>query len=264
LKSINKNKKYQSRSQQKYDDDVSQDEGDGGGIYVKTEESLKYINTQGESVGNKPNPRFKNHKELFNNLLKSTDVTTMYPICSVIISYDSTRAITVTKRNEKEYYIKMYDLESYLLTFEEKIGGEPDNYIKLKEVEQNSNGSKYAVAYFDDGKFRLRSFGKESRTDADIKSNELDINKLLSLDNWTMAIQGFPDPYITCCFIDDDRIFVNLFYNPKLTHYHFIYNIKTKQVDGEIVSKEIDCSRKNFPYKCFYNDDLDEIYSFYR
>jgi hypothetical protein len=93
------------------------------------------VNTQGETVGNKPNPRFKNHKELFNNLLKSTDVTTMYPICSVIISYDSTRAITVTKRNEKEYYIKMYDLETYEQTFEEKIGGLPENYIKLKEVE---------------------------------------------------------------------------------------------------------------------------------
>ena len=106
-------------------------------MYVKTEAALKYVNTQGETVGNKPNPRFKNQKELFNNLLKSTDVTTMYPICSVIISYDSTRAITVTKRNEKEYYIKMYDLESYEQTFEEKIGGNPDNYIKLKEVEQN-------------------------------------------------------------------------------------------------------------------------------
>jgi hypothetical protein len=40
-----------------------------------------------------------------------------------MISYDSTRAITVTKRNEKEYYIKMYDLETYEMTFEEKIGG---------------------------------------------------------------------------------------------------------------------------------------------
>ena len=47
----------------------------------------------------------------------------------------STRAITVTKRNDREYYVKMYDLESYELTFEEKIGGKPDSYIKLKDVE---------------------------------------------------------------------------------------------------------------------------------
>lgn len=59
----------------------------------------------------------------------------MYPINSVMISYDSTRAITVTKRNDREYYVKMYDLETYEMTFEEKIGGKPDSYIKLKDVE---------------------------------------------------------------------------------------------------------------------------------
>lgn len=60
---------------------------------------------------------------------------TLYPICSVIISYDSKYAITVTKKDEREYYVKMYDLETYELEFEEKIGGKQDDYIKLKEVE---------------------------------------------------------------------------------------------------------------------------------
>jgi len=59
----------------------------------------------------------------------------MYPIVSMIITYDSSKAVTVTKRNDREYYIKQYDLESYDLTFEEKIGGGEDQYIKLKEVE---------------------------------------------------------------------------------------------------------------------------------
>jgi len=86
-------------------------------------------------VVNKPNPRFKNHRELFGNLLKTTEVTTMYSICSVIISFDSTRGITVTKKSEKEYYVKMYDLETYEMTFEEKIGGNDTDYIKVKEVE---------------------------------------------------------------------------------------------------------------------------------
>jgi hypothetical protein len=53
----------------------------------------------------------------------------------MIITYDSSKAMTVTKRNDREYYIKQYDLESYDLTFEEKIGGGEDQYIKLKEVE---------------------------------------------------------------------------------------------------------------------------------
>ena len=44
-------------------------------------------------------------------------------------------AITVTKKNEKEYYVNMYGLESYECVFEEKIGGGEKDYIKLKEVE---------------------------------------------------------------------------------------------------------------------------------
>ena len=51
------------------------------------------------------------------------------------ISYDSVAAITVTKCNDFEYYIKMYGLDSKELIFEEKVGGEEGQYIKLKEVE---------------------------------------------------------------------------------------------------------------------------------
>ena len=98
-------------------------------------EDLTYVNTQGVTVQNKPNPRFKNYSGVFKNLVKSTNVTTMWPIVSMIITYDSSKAITVTKKDDREYYVKQYDLESYELTFEEKIGGGPEQYIKLKEVE---------------------------------------------------------------------------------------------------------------------------------
>ena len=81
----------------------------------------------------------------------------MYPIVQVFISYDSTRAITVTKANEQEYYVKMYDLETYELTFEECVKG---RYVKLKDVEQAADGKKFAIVYNDDGKFYLRTFYK--------------------------------------------------------------------------------------------------------
>jgi len=155
-------KSYNSRRNRVYDDDQSVDE-DGGSEFLATTNEDKqntYLNTKGEVIVNKPNPRFKNYRELFNNLIKTTDVVTMYPIVSVIISYDSTHAITVTKRNPQEYYVKMYDLETYEMTFEEKIGGHEDDYIKCKEVEQNTNGSKFAIAYSNDGCFFMRHFGK--------------------------------------------------------------------------------------------------------
>lgn len=53
----------------------------------------------------------------------------------MIVTYDSTKALTVTKKNDCEYWVKQYDLETYELSFEEKIGGAPDDYIKLKECE---------------------------------------------------------------------------------------------------------------------------------
>ena len=37
----------------------------------------------------------------------------MYPIVNVMITYDSTKALTVTKKDNREFWIKMYDLETY-------------------------------------------------------------------------------------------------------------------------------------------------------
>lgn len=85
----------------------------------------------------------------------------MYPVVTVMLSYDSTRAITVTKKDDHECWVKMYDLETYDQTFEEQIGGNPKDFIRLKEVHQNSTGKKYCITYINDGYFRLRIFTKE-------------------------------------------------------------------------------------------------------
>jgi len=79
-----------------------------------------------------------------------------------------------------------------------------------------------------------------------------------------MVYQGFPDPCITCTFVADDRIYVNLYHNPSLTHYHFIFNTTWGNVQGNIVKVKLDSNKKNFPYKCFYSEDKNEVYSFYR
>ena len=53
----------------------------------------------------------------------------------MLITYDSTSAITLSQKDHKTFYVKMYDLETYDLTFEEEIGGEDATYVKVKEVE---------------------------------------------------------------------------------------------------------------------------------
>ena len=137
----------------------------------------------------------------------------MFNIISCMITYNSKSVLTVTKASDREYYIKQYSLESYALTFEEKIGGNEINYIKAKDVEQNSNGTKFMIVYYDDGYFKFRNFGETTRTLEDIEDNELDINSELNINNHTMPISNFPEPFITCCFTSDNLAFISLFLN---------------------------------------------------
>lgn len=83
------------------------------------------------------------------------------------------------------------------------------------------------------------------------------------LDNSTMPIHNFPDPFIVCTFIHDDLIYVCLFHNKTLTHYHFFWNCKDRCIEMEYKYK-MDSNDKNFPYKCFFNADDAEVYAFYR
>ena len=251
------------------------------------------------------NERFKNFSDMFSTLTKQHQVLTFYPMVSCIISYDSKSTVTVTKKNETEYYVRQFLLGgSYDNIFEECIGGDkallkapknsnakspldyqddPDgdkeHYIKLKEIEQNADGTKFAFVYFDDGKFRLRTFDsyyykitkngvtdlreKKKRTPEEIAENELNINAELALDESTMAIDNFEDPFINCCFVDNKHIYVNLFHTQTFTVHHFVYNQETKAI-GRRAPVKLPKNDQNFPYKCFYNNDNNEVYQFYR
>jgi hypothetical protein len=50
------------------------------------------------------------------------------------------------------------------MTFSEMVGGgiSKKNYIKMEEVIENKSGL-FALAYFDDGNFRIRTFDKTER-----------------------------------------------------------------------------------------------------
>jgi len=152
-------------------------------------------------------------------------------------------------------------LETYELTFEETIAG---GYIKLKEVEQSSDGKKFAIVYNDDGKFYLRTFGKVTRSADEIKSEETDLNALIDINDYTMCNADFSDPFVTCTFISDDRIFISLFYSYAYTHYHFIYDLTTRKLVGNFDKMVLTCTIKNFPYKSFYNPEKNEVYTYYR
>jgi hypothetical protein len=117
--------RYTSRREKNYEDPDSEDSQNDQDS-VKDTGAIMYMDTLGNKNVLKPNMRFLNYKEIFKNLLKQNTIVTKWPIVTMAISYDSTRAITVTKEDDRTSYIKMYDLNTNELTFEEKIGGQPD------------------------------------------------------------------------------------------------------------------------------------------
>lgn len=155
----------------------------------------------------------------------------------------------------------------------------------MKEIEQNEEGNVFAVPYFNNGVFKVRVFEipefetmdiktQIKRSPEEIAKRELNINEALGLDDHTMPIDNFPDPFINCCFIDGKEhkdgtpvkyIFVNLFYSKDQHHHHFLFDYETMTIiedSHEIVA--MNCNKKNFPQKAFYNQDNNEVYTFYR
>lgn len=135
----------------------------------------------------------------------------------------------------------------------------------MKDIEQNADGTKYAIAFFDNGYFKVRTFDKNERTEEESLAETLDVNKALdNMNDYTMPIDGFPDPYITCAFVNDELLFINLFHNATLMHHHFLYNSITKEIFNKYKMQIPNCTMLNFPYKCFWNATQTEIYTFYR
>jgi hypothetical protein len=58
----------------------------------------------------------------------------------------------------------------------------------MKEIAQNAEGTKYAMVYFDDGKFLMRTFSRTERTEEEIKKNEVCFNDLLGINDHTMPV----------------------------------------------------------------------------
>jgi hypothetical protein len=115
------------------------------------------------------NVRLEQYSNIFTNLINYQTITTVYPITTMIIANDSSKALVISKASEFESYIKQYSLKDYTVTFNEKLGGDKSkDFIKCKEIEQNNVGTKYACVYCNNGVFKMRTFGKEKRSEKEI------------------------------------------------------------------------------------------------
>ena len=128
----------------------------------------------------------------------------------------------IAKESEEKIVIVQYDLTNYLLVQEFEVAGE---FVKGNIIEQNDKGNIFSLMYIDNGNWHLLVF------DFDKIIDNFDINKNFSINNYTLPITGFNQPFATCCFMDDFEIFVNFFHRPTKMHYHFTYNPKEKKVN---------------------------------
>ena len=92
-----------------------------------------------------------------------------------------------------------------------------------------------------------------------------DFNTSCGIDDSTKPITGFPYPIITSAFFGEKFVYVALFHAEERKQYYFAYDYKEKQFLVNPKSMVIeDSTETNFPQKCFWNDEKDEIYTFYR
>ena len=101
-------------------------------------------------------------------------------------------------------------------------------------VEQNFNGSIYAIAYQDNGYYHISVVNEKGE-----ELDNLDINKMIVIDPDSLPITGFMEPLITCSFLEDDSLFVSCYHRMQKKQYHFMYSYKEKKMLSDPIMTKI-------------------------
>lgn len=119
----------------------------------------------------------------------------------------------------------------------------------MNEVEQNYEGDVMAVPYQDNGTFKVIIFNNKGEKLAD-----LNLNEEFGIDTKTKPITGLLHPMVTCCFINDDNIFISVMHRYYKKVYSYIYSYKENTKLQEFQMTELEnCSVMNYSLKSFWN-----------
>lgn len=180
-------------------------------------------------------------------------------VVSMVVAYDSKRTLAICNDQDEEFQLQSYSLQTKQLEFKKVYKG---TYIKMNLIEQTYDAKYFAVAYQDNGKFFLSVVNNKGE-----ELDNLNVSKLLSLDEQSKPITGFWEPLITCAFIPDDNLFVSCYHRIQKRQYHFLYSFHKQKPLSEPIMTEItepSCSQRNFPVKSFYSPVTQNCTTFYR
>lgn len=77
----------------------------------------------------------------------------------------------------------------------------------MNNIEQSDDGTVFAIAYQDNGKYFLSVL---SNTGEEL--DNFDVSGHLMIDDRSKPIDGFMEPLITCCFIDNNNLFISVYH----------------------------------------------------
>lgn len=186
-----------------------------------------------------------------------TWVDTELDVVNIIITYDSKHCIAIVNDKDEYFEVQGYDLNTFEPKFKSTFVG---TYIKMNQIEQNKDGTIFAIAYQDNGKFGLKILNNRG-TELD----KIDLNKFLNIDDTSKPITGFWEPLVCACFIEGDDLFVAVYHRLERIQYHFTYSFRQKKPLSTTTKTLIEgCTQLNFPIKAFYSPVMKKCLVFYR
>lgn len=129
---------------------------------------------------------YNNYREYFEHLLLK-DIVDSNAVVRGVLSNNSQKMMFLTMTSHRRYDIFLYDIFTKRIVLEEAIGGNEDDYMKAKEIEQNKEGTKFAVPYNNDGVYFLRLVDQNQnqkntkRRQKDIDRSTVNLSKLSGL-----------------------------------------------------------------------------------
>ena len=120
--------------------------------------------------------------------------TDLNVIC-MVVTYDSSNLIAICSNTSDSFEVHCYSLTTFKRTFNIAFNGEfesnddgsiSETYLKVDNIEQNSLGTIYGIAYQDNGRFFITFISNKGR-----ELDRVNVTKILNLDDESKPVTGF-------------------------------------------------------------------------